>query len=102
MHGIEGPYALAIGPDGYTRIVETTEHGGYLLIDHLPRVLGGRLVWAPGVDGAVVLSERGGDFVLDVGQDLSIGYDRHDADPVRSTWRRPSPSAWSSRTRRWR
>jgi uncharacterized linocin/CFP29 family protein len=81
-NGIEGPYALAIGPAGYTRIVETTEHGGYLLIDHLTRVLGGRLLWAPGVDGAVVLSERGGDFLLDVGQDLAIGYDRHDADRV--------------------
>jgi uncharacterized linocin/CFP29 family protein len=81
-NGIEGPYALAIGPAGYTRIVETTEHGGYLLIDHLTRVLGGRLLWAPGVDGAVVVSERGGDFLLDVGQDLAIGYDRHDADRV--------------------
>jgi uncharacterized linocin/CFP29 family protein len=33
--GIGGPYALAISPSRYTRIVETTEHGGYLLVDHL-------------------------------------------------------------------
>jgi uncharacterized linocin/CFP29 family protein len=39
-------------------------------------------VWAPGVDGAVVLSLRGGDFVLDSGQDLSIGYLAHDAEQV--------------------
>ncbi|MHA6794561.1 family 1 encapsulin nanocompartment shell protein [Pseudonocardia bannensis] len=82
LAGIEGPYALAIGPDGYTRIVETTEHGGYLLFDHLKRILGGAIVWAPGVDGAVVMSQRGGDFLLDVGQDLSIGYSHHDADTV--------------------
>ena len=25
--GIEGPYLLAIGPEGYTRIVQTTERG---------------------------------------------------------------------------
>jgi uncharacterized linocin/CFP29 family protein len=81
-NGIEGPYALAIGPAGYTRIVETTEHGGYLLIDHLTRVLGGRLLWAPGVDGAVVVSERGGDFLLDVGQDLAVGYLTHDIEQV--------------------
>jgi len=81
-NGIEGPYALAIGPTGYTRIVETTEHGGYLLIDHLTRVLGGRVLWAPGVEGAVVVSERGGDFLLDVGQDLAIGYRSHDTDQV--------------------
>ncbi|MBA3905404.1 MAG: bacteriocin family protein [Pseudonocardiales bacterium] len=80
--GIEGPYALAIGPEGYSRIVETTEHGGYLLIDHLSRILGGKIVWAPGLDGAVVLTARGGDFLLDVGQDLSIGFSHYDADVV--------------------
>ncbi|MGH3794067.1 MAG: family 1 encapsulin nanocompartment shell protein [Pseudonocardiaceae bacterium] len=80
--GVVGPYALAIGPVGYTRIVETTEHGGYPLIDHLKRILDGSVAWTPGLDGAVVLSQRGGDFLLDVGQDLSIGYSGHDADAV--------------------
>jgi uncharacterized linocin/CFP29 family protein len=73
---------LAIGPSGYTRIIETTEHGGYLLLDHLKRILGGSIVWSPGLDGALVVSERGGDFLLDVGQDLSIGYSTHDAGTV--------------------
>jgi len=81
--GIEGPYGLAIGPEIYTGIVETTEHGGYLLLDHLRRILGGPLVWSPGVEGGIVLSLRGGDFVLDCGQDLSIGYRQHDAQVVR-------------------
>jgi len=35
------------------------------------------------VDGAVVVSQRGGDFLLEVGEDLSIGYDSHDAEAVR-------------------
>jgi uncharacterized linocin/CFP29 family protein len=81
--GIGGPYGLAISPDIYTRIVETDEHGGHLLFDHLRDILGGPLVWAPGVQGGVVLSLRGGDFVLDCGQDLSVGYRAHDADVVR-------------------
>jgi uncharacterized linocin/CFP29 family protein len=81
--GIGGPYGLAIGPDGYTGIIETTEHGGYPLLDHLRQILGGPVVWAPGVQGAVVLSMRGGDFVLDCGQDLSIGYLDHTAEVVR-------------------
>jgi uncharacterized linocin/CFP29 family protein len=81
--GIGGPYGLAIGPDGYTAIIETTEHGGYLLLDHIHRILDGPVVWAPGVEGAVVLSMRGGDFVLDCGQDISIGYLSHDAENVR-------------------
>jgi uncharacterized linocin/CFP29 family protein len=81
--GIGGPYGLAIGPAGYTAIIETTEHGGYLLLDHIHRILDGPVVWTPGVEGAVVLSMRGGDFVLDCGQDLSIGYLSHDAESVR-------------------
>ena len=80
--GIGGPYGLAISPDIYTGIVETAEHGGYLLFDHLREILGGPLVWAPGVEGGVVVSLRGGDFVLDCGQDLSVGYRDHDADVV--------------------
>jgi uncharacterized linocin/CFP29 family protein len=83
QRGIEGPYTLAIGPEGYTRIIETTEHGGFLLVDHLARITGGRVLWAPGLQGAVLLSERGGDFRLHVGQDLSVGYLSHDEESVR-------------------
>ena len=64
-------------------MVETAEHGGYPLLDHLAQILGGPIVWAPGVEGAVVVSLRGGDFLFESGQDLSIGYDSHDADVVR-------------------
>jgi uncharacterized linocin/CFP29 family protein len=81
--GIGGPYGLAIDPAIYTVIVETAEHGGYLLLDHLRQILGGPVVWAPGVEGGVVVSQRGGDFVFHLGQDLSIGYTDHDADVVR-------------------
>lgn len=81
-HGVSGPYGLAIGPDGYTGVVETTEHGGLVVFDHLHEILQGPIVWAPGVRGAVVVSMRGGDFVLESGQDLSIGYERHDGDSV--------------------
>jgi uncharacterized linocin/CFP29 family protein len=80
--GVEGPYGLALGREAYTRVLETTEHGGYPLLNHLRQIIGGPLVWTPGVDGAVVVSQRGGDFLLDVGDDLSVGYDRHDADTV--------------------
>jgi uncharacterized linocin/CFP29 family protein len=81
--GVDGPYGLAICPDMYTRIVESAEYGGHLLFDHLREILGGPLVWAPGVEGGVVLSLRGGDFQIDCGQDLSIGYLDHDADVIR-------------------
>jgi uncharacterized linocin/CFP29 family protein len=81
-NGIAGPYGLALGRDDYTRVVETAEHGGYLLLDHLRKILQGPIVWAPGVKGAIVLSMRGGDFAFESGQDLSVGYDSHDSDNV--------------------
>jgi uncharacterized linocin/CFP29 family protein len=80
--GVEGPYGLALGPDEYTRVIETAEHGGYPLFDHLAKILEGPIVWAPGVKGAVVLSLRGGDFRFESGQDLAIGYSHHDAEAV--------------------
>ncbi len=81
--GIIGPYGLALGREQYRRVVETAEHGGYLLFDHLRKIIDGPIVWAPGVKGAVLLSLRGGDFVFESGQDLSIGYDSHDGEVVR-------------------
>ena len=66
--GISGPYGLALGPDGYTSLVETTEHGGLIVFDHIRQILQGQIVWAPGVKGAVVMSLRGGDFVFEVGR----------------------------------
>jgi uncharacterized linocin/CFP29 family protein len=81
--GIDGPYGLALGPETYTRVLETTEHGGYPLLDHLRKIIDGPLVWAPGVQGAVVVSLRGGDFLFECGEDLSVGYEDHDADEVR-------------------
>jgi uncharacterized linocin/CFP29 family protein len=81
--GIAGPYALALGGEEHERVIESAERGGYPLLEHLGRILGGPIVWAPGVQGAVLVSQRGGDFLLDCGQDLSIGYDSHDAQVVR-------------------
>jgi uncharacterized linocin/CFP29 family protein len=81
--GITGPYGLALGREQYRRVVETAEHGGYPLLDHLRKILEGPIVWTPGVDGAFVVSLRGGDFLFDSGQDLSIGYESHDGDGVR-------------------
>jgi uncharacterized linocin/CFP29 family protein len=80
--GIAGPYGLALGREEYTRVVESAEHGGYPLLDHLRKILEGPIVWAPGVNGAIVLSMRGGDFSFASGQDLSVGYESHDSDTV--------------------
>jgi uncharacterized linocin/CFP29 family protein len=82
-NGISGPYGLALGGDEYQRVVETAEHGGYPLLEHLRKILEGPIIWAPGVGGAIVVSLRGGDFLFESGQDISIGYEAHDAQAVR-------------------
>jgi uncharacterized linocin/CFP29 family protein len=79
--GIAGPYGIALGPRCYTGLTETLA-GGYPIYDLVRRLLDGPVVWAPAIDGAVVLSLRGGDFELTVGQDFSIGYLDHDAKSV--------------------
>ena len=81
--GVGGPYGLALGGDEYARVIQTAEHGGYPLFDHLAKILaGGPIVWAPGLHDAVVLSLRGGDFLFECGEDIGVGYDDHDAGTV--------------------
>lgn len=80
--GVTGPYAIALGPRCYTGVIESTQHGGYPVLEHLRLIAEGPVIWAPAVDGAVVMSQRGGDFELVVGQDLSIGYLEHDRETV--------------------
>jgi uncharacterized linocin/CFP29 family protein len=80
--GVAGPYGLALGPEVHTMVLETSQHGGYPLLEHLQEIIGGPIVWAPAVKGGAVLSMRGGDFLFESGQDLSIGYESHDSDAV--------------------
>lgn len=80
--GVGGPYAIALGPACYAGVIESTDKGGYPLMSHLSLILGGPVVWAPAVDGAIVMSERGDDFELTLGEDTSIAYVSHDADKV--------------------
>ena len=52
------------------------------MLDHVRHIVDGPLIWAPGLEGAVVLSTRGEDFQLTIGEDFSIGYLSHDNDTV--------------------
>jgi uncharacterized linocin/CFP29 family protein len=79
--GVDGPYSAVLSADAYTQVSETTVHG-YPVIDHIKRILSGDIIWGPAVGGAVVLTTRGGDFSLHLGQDVSIGYLSHDSATV--------------------
>ena len=79
--GVEGPYGIALGPRCYTGLTRSTDRG-YPVINHVRELLDGPIVWAPAADGAVVMSLRGGDFELTVGQDFSVGYLDHTSTSV--------------------
>jgi uncharacterized linocin/CFP29 family protein len=80
--GVNGPYSVLLGADEYTALAETRDHG-YPVLEHVKRIVDGNLIWAPAIEGAFVLTTRGGDFELSVGQDVSIGYLSHNDSAVR-------------------
>lgn len=80
--GVNGPYSVLLGADAYTALAETSDNG-YPVLEHIRKLVKDEIVWAPAIDGAVVLTTRGGDFDLHIGQDVSIGYLSHTDDVVR-------------------
>jgi uncharacterized linocin/CFP29 family protein len=74
--GVNGPYSVLLGAKAYTDLAETRDHG-YPVLEHVKRIVDGNIFWAPAIEGAFVLTTRGGDFELNIGQDVSIGYLSH-------------------------
>ena len=82
LAGVNGPYAVLLGAEAYTALAETSDHG-YPVLAHVQRLIPSEIIWAPAIAGAFVLSTRGGDFQLHIGQDVSIGYLSHTETAVR-------------------
>jgi uncharacterized linocin/CFP29 family protein len=80
--GVNGPYSVLLGANAYTELAETRDHG-YPVLEHVKRIVDGNIIWAPAIEGAFVLTTRGGDFELRIGQDVSIGYLSHTDAAVR-------------------
>ena len=80
--GVNGPYAVLLGADAYTALAETSDHG-YPVLEHVKRLVDDKIIWAPAIQGAFVVTTRGGDFDLHIGQDFSIGYLNHSDKSVR-------------------
>jgi len=80
--GGQGPYSVVLSADAYQALSEASDHG-YPVLEHIRRIVDGEIVWAPGITGAYVMTTRGGDFALYIGEDVSIGYLSHDDNAVR-------------------
>ncbi len=78
--GIDGPYSLLLGPEAYQVVGGMS--CGYPLRKQLEAVISGSLVYSRVLDGALLVSRRGGDFQMVLGQDLAIGYQSHDSQKV--------------------
>src|ERR1700678_912214 len=74
--GVNGPYSVVMGADAYTALSEASDHG-YPVIQHIQRLVNEDIIFAPAIAGAFILTTRGGDFDLHIGQDVSIGYSSH-------------------------
>jgi uncharacterized linocin/CFP29 family protein len=80
--GVNGPYSVLLSADAYTELAETSDYG-YPVLEHVKRLVEGKIIWAPAIDGAFVVTTRGGDFDLHLGQDASVGYLSHTNTHVR-------------------
>jgi uncharacterized linocin/CFP29 family protein len=80
--GVNGPYSVLLSADAYTALAETSDYG-YPVLEHVKRLVKDEIIWAPAIAGAFVVTTRGGDFGLHIGQDVSIGYLSHTDAAVR-------------------
>jgi len=80
--GVDGPYSALLSADAYTALAEARDYGDPVL-EHVRRLIDGEIIWAAAITGAFILTTRGGDFDLHIGQDISIGYSSHTDTAVR-------------------
>jgi len=80
--GVNGPYSVLLGAAAHTALAVSSDNG-YPILQHIRRLIETEIIWAPAIEGAVVLTTRGGDFDLHIGQDISIGYLSHSEAAVR-------------------
>jgi uncharacterized linocin/CFP29 family protein len=85
-NSIEGPYSFIVGPKLWSRMSAHVQ--GYPVKMQAEAILGGSVLLSPYLSGefeneAYMLTQRGGDLELILGQDLAIGYDNHNSTNVR-------------------
>lgn len=78
---VEGPYALVVNEAGWHRLLSAVN--GRPLKHHVEYILDGPVVFSPFVEQSFLVSMRGGDLELVLGQDLSVGYESHTSESVK-------------------
>jgi uncharacterized linocin/CFP29 family protein len=80
--GVNGPYALVLGPELYERVFAATDDGHPIARRIEQQIVDRPIVRSEAIRDGVLMSVRGGDYELTVGEDLSIGYAYHSKQEV--------------------
>lgn len=75
--GVGGPFALVVNGELYEQLM-SGDLNGYPVRDRVEKFFAAGVHWSPAAEPGWILSARGGDYELTVGQDFSIGYKTHD------------------------
>jgi uncharacterized linocin/CFP29 family protein len=78
---VDGPFHLVVGPQVF-KTLSVQQTSGYPLSKQVSELIGGQVHYSTVLKGALLISGRGGDFELTLGQDLSVGYDSRNAGKV--------------------
>ena len=83
---VEGPYAFVVGPKLWSLMSAHLQ--GYPVKMQAENILGGQVVLSPYLTGkheseAFMLSQRGGDLEIILGQDMAVGYESHNFEKVK-------------------
>jgi uncharacterized linocin/CFP29 family protein len=83
---VEGPYAFVVGPKLWSLMSAHLQ--GYPVKMQAENILGGQVVLSPYLTGkhaneCFMLSQRGGDLEIILGQDMAVGYESHSAKKVK-------------------
>ena len=79
------PSAIIEQPAGdkpYAALASQVTADGRSFLQVIQTLIEGPVLWSPVLQGGLLLSTRGGDFELTIGQDLAIGYAAHDRERV--------------------
>ncbi|MFP4488486.1 MAG: family 1 encapsulin nanocompartment shell protein [Bacteroidales bacterium] len=79
--GVEGPYSLILSEDKMKVLNSISK--GYPVEKQLKKMISGKIITQFANNKSYLLSERGGDYEMVLGQDMSIGYDAHDTRKVK-------------------
>ncbi len=78
---VQAPYTLVVNEKEWLELIKLSE--GYPIQKQLKALLGGKVLINHFNKNSFLLSERGGDYELVVGQDYTLGYDSHSTSKVK-------------------